>query len=412
MATSTSGNRPGTKSVPTTSRPRSVLLVLEAMFPRLGGGGAESQVLTLARCLRQRGVEPTIVVPLVPGGPSKRREILEGIEVVRVAYPHVRLVGGAILMLRLFALLFAWRRRYGVIHAHIAHNMAAVSAIAGAMLGKPVFVKITGLHEMNRGILDPAAPWPSWLRRAAIRRADAVQATSTRIGRLLAQAGFGPSRVVLVPNGVDMSRFGVASTNVALRSSLCGDADRVGIVVARLCPEKRHSMLLDAWARAFAASSRARLLLVGDGPLRGALEAQAERLGIASQVVFAGHRDDIPAMLSIADFALLTSDAEGLSNALLEYMAAGLPVLGSRVSGTEDFVTEGHTGWLFEPGDADGLARQLAAIAATPTQALERLGSEARSRVRSLASLEAVTDRLLELYEFGEPAPARAPAAA
>jgi L-malate glycosyltransferase len=392
--------------------PRAVVLVLEATFPRNGGGGAESQVFTLARCLRQRGVRAIVVAPLVPGGPTRTNETLEGFEVVRIPYPHVRILGGVMLMLRLAALLFARRKSYSAIHAHIAHNMAATAVIAGMVLRKPVFVKITGMHEMQGGILDAAAPWTSRLRRAAIRHARAVQATSTRIGKLLAQRGFAPSRIALLPNGVDMSRFAGTAGDAGLRRGLCGDAPRVGIFVGRLSPEKCHSMLLEAWAMAFGSATDAKLLLVGEGLLRASLRAQAKSLGIASQVVFAGHRSDIAALLSVADFALLTSDAEGLSNALLEYMAAGLPVVGSRVSGTEDFITEGETGWLFEPGDAKALALQLAAVRAAPADALVRLGSQARARVRSLASLEAVTDRLLELYEFTDTARAEVAAPA
>jgi L-malate glycosyltransferase len=409
---STSGSPPVPGPVHATRPPRTVVLVLEATFPRNGGGGAESQVFTLARCLRQRGVHPIVVAPRVPGGPSRTREMLEGFEVVRIPYPHVRLLGGVVLMLRLAALLVARRKSYGAIHAHIAHNMAATAVMTGLLLRKPVFVKITGMHEMHGGILDPAAPWPSRLRLAAIRHARAVQATSTRIGKLLAQRGFAPSRIALLPNGVDMSRFAGASGDPDLRRGLCGDAHRVGIFVGRLSPEKCHSMLLEAWAGAFASATDAKLLLVGEGTLRASLEAQAKALGIASQVVFAGHRSDIAALLSVADFALLTSDAEGLSNALLEYMAAGLPVVGSRVSGTEDFITEGETGWLFEPGDGEALARQLATVRAAPAQALVRLGSQARARVRSLASLEAVTDRLLDLYGFTDAAPAEVAAPA
>jgi glycosyltransferase involved in cell wall biosynthesis len=251
---------------------------------------------------------------------------------------------------------------------------------------------------MHRGILDPAAPWPSRLRLAAMRCARGIQATSTRIGRMLADRGFTGSQIELLPNGVDMARFEMPVRHLGLRRRLCGDASRIGIFVGRLCPEKRHAMLLEAWARAFGSSDDAKLLLVGDGPLRQELQAQARALGIASQVVFAGHRDDVAPLLSIADFALLTSEAEGLSNALLEYMASGLPVLGSRVSGTEDFVIEGETGWLFEPGDAETLTRQLAAVRAAPGATLMKLGHQGRERVRALASLEAVTERLLQLY--------------
>ena len=402
MATFISGNLPARRPSAAIDPPRTVLLVLEATFPRQGGGGAESQVLTLARCLRRRGFHPIVVAPRAKGGPMRTHETLDGFEVVRIGYPDVRLVGGAVLMLRLFALLFAWRHRYAVIHAHIAHNMAAASAVAGALLRKPVYVKITGFHEMHGGILDPAASWPSRLRLAAMRCARGVQATSTRIGRMLVQRGFAESQIELLPNGVDMARFDAPVRHLGLRRRLCGDAGRIGIFVGRLSPEKGHAMLLEAWARAFGSSQDAKLLLVGDGPLREALRAQARALGIRSQVVFAGHRDDIAALLSIADFALLTSDAEGLSNALLEYMAAGLPVVGSRVSGTEDFVIEGETGWLFEPGDAKALAGQLSAVCAAHANTLVRLGQQGRERVRALASLEAVTDRLVQLYELDD----------
>ncbi|HZZ92463.1 MAG TPA: glycosyltransferase family 4 protein [Usitatibacter sp.] len=377
-----------------------VLLVLEATFPREGGGGAESQVFTLARCLAARGLRIVVVVPRVAEGPQALRETIEHFEVVRIPYPRTRVLGGIVLLARLAALLVAWRGRYSAIHAHIAHNMAATSTVVGRLLGKPVFVKITGVHEIHGGILDPRPRLSVRLRRWALRRATRMQATSTRISRLLVDRGFGPAQVALLPNGVDTARFARRSRNAALRGELCGDAPRVGIFVGRLSPEKALFLLLDAWARAF--DPRACLLLVGEGPLRDELGARARELGIASQVVFAGHRADVGDLLSTADFAILPSHGEGLSNALLEYMAAELPVVGSRVSGTEDFVEAAH-GWLFEPGDGAGLERALRAVSAMPDADLRRMGLAARDRVESLASLDAVTGRLLSLYGL-EPA--------
>lgn len=377
---------------------RTVVLVLEGTFPRQGGGGAESQVLTLGRCLKQRGVHVIVVAPRVKDGPQALRETLDGFEIVRIPYPRVHLVGGLVMLARLFAMLVARRAEYAVIHAHIAHNMAAASVLAGRLVRKPVFVKITGLHEMKGGILDARPGWASRLRRALLRNASSMQATSSRIGALLVERGFAPERVALVPNGVDTARFSTRARDEALRRELCGEAARVGIFVGRLSAEKGHAMLLEAWARAFAPAANARLLLVGEGPMREALTAHARALGIEEQVVFAGHRGDVARILPVADFALLTSEAEGLSNALLEYMAAGLPVVGSRVSGTEDFVVHGRNGWLFEPRDGEGLAIQLRVVGATPREELARLGREARARVQALASLDAVTDTLLRLY--------------
>jgi len=388
-----------------TDADRTVLLVLEGTFPRHGGGGAESQVATLARCLAARGVRVVVIVPRVPGGPQALRERIENYEVVRIPYPRVRLLGGLVLLARLFWRLVAWHRRYAVIHAHIAHNMAAASALAGRLLRKRVFVKITGVHEMHGGILDPHPGFTARLRRAALLHATGMQATSTRIGKLLVERGFARSQVALVPNGVDTARFARRPCDAQLKSELCADAARVGIFVGRLSMEKGHPLLLEAWAAALAGSPGTRLLLVGEGPLRDGLQQAAQRLGIGAQVVFAGHRDDVERLLAIADFAILSSHGEGLSNALLEYMAAELPVVGSRVSGTEDFIEHGSNGWLFEPGDGAGLARALREVALTPEDELRRMGRQARERVQSVASSEAVTGRLLALYGFDAPQP-------
>jgi glycosyltransferase involved in cell wall biosynthesis len=374
-----------------------VLMVLEATFPVVGGGGAESQVMSLGRCLVARGCRVEVVVPMVANGPQLEHEVCEGLHVTRIRYPRVRLVGGVVMLAKLAALLVARRGRYQVIHAHIANNMAAVAALVGRLLGKPVLVKLTGMKEMKGGILDAQPGLPARLKKWAMARATGLQATSTRIGKLLAARGFDRERVLLVPNGVAVERFS-APQDAEARRRLCGPAGFVALFVGRLAPEKGHEALLHAWAASLVDRRDAKLLLVGDGPMRQPLAELAQRLGIAEQVVFAGHADDVAPFIAIADVGLLTSLAEGLSNALLEYMAGGLPVIGSRVSGTEDFVVPGETGWLFEPGRRDELAQCLAEAAALEPEGLKRLGQRARQRIHATASLDAVTDKLLGHY--------------
>jgi glycosyltransferase involved in cell wall biosynthesis len=375
-------------------------MVLEALFPPRGGGGAESQVLTLGRRLQDRGYRVTVVVPMVAHGPQAAREVVGGLDVIRIAYPKVRGLGGLVMLSKLAMLMVARRRDFDVIHAHIAHNMAAVSALVGAFLGKRVVVKITGLMEMAGGVLDPHAGPIARARRFALHRATLVQATSTRIRDLLVACGFRRERVVLLPNGVDTGRFQGGRRDAVLRERLCADARLVGIYVGRLVPEKGNELLVEAWAAALAAQPDVKLVLVGDGVLRPALEDLCRTRGISSQVVFAGHADRVAEFLAIADFALLTSFAEGLSNALLEYMAAGLPVIGSRVSGTEDFIAHGRNGWLFDAGDAAALAQCLAAAAAATPETLAAMGHRGREHIEATASLEAVTQRVVECYGF------------
>jgi glycosyltransferase involved in cell wall biosynthesis len=115
-------------------------------------------------------------------------------------------------------------------------------------------------------------------------------------------------------------------------------------------------------------------------------------------VEFSGHREDIETLMSDADIGLLTSRIEGLSNTLLECMSAGLPMIASRVSGSEDMVRPGDNGWLFEPGDRGALAACLAEAALLPLERRQWMGARARETVERQAGLDSVLDSLLVLY--------------
>jgi glycosyltransferase involved in cell wall biosynthesis len=366
-------------------------MVLESVFPPVGGGGAEAQVATLASCFRRMGVATRVVAPMVAHGPQVAFERVRDVEVERIAYPKIQHFGAFVLLLRLAWYLTRARRRYDVIHAHIGGNMAAVCSMMGRVLGRPVIVKLTGLTEMAGGILDPEAGFEARWRRRAIRRATAIQATSSRIAGLLKRNGFGAERIHLIPNAVDIERFRPADGARA-------DASLpVLVYVGRLAPEKGLDVLLRAWSRLRNGSGT--LMLVGGGELAGELKELAGELGCSHSVRFAGPTSDVAEFLRGADLAVLASGQEGLSNSLLEYMAAGLPVIGSRVSGTEDFVIPGRTGWLFEAGDVDDLTRCLAAALAASVEQRAAMARNARAEVTARASTEAVANRLLELYE-------------
>jgi len=377
-----------------------ILMVLESAYPAYGGGGAENQVRTLGMYLQQRGMQVTILGPMVAYGRQIARERIDGLEVIRLRYPQIRLLGGAILLARLTWFLFRNRERFDVFHAHIAHRMAAVSSVMGRWLGKPVVVKLTGMKEMAQGFLAPRR-WGLERRimRAAIGRACAIQATSQRIRSQLIASGFSQGVVQLIPNAVDIHRFRRSDESKQLRRDLCGTASLVGVYAGRLEPEKGVELLLRAWAGAFKGREDVRLVMVGDGRLREGLQALASELGVSDRVCFTGHTDDVSCYLGAADFGLLASYHEGLSNTLLEYMAAGLPVIGSRVSGTEDFVVDGETGWLFESGDRNQLEDRLRTMAALSISQSREMGGEARRRVAEFASVEAVGSKIIALYD-------------
>ena len=389
-------SRPAARS---TTGPRdSVLMVLECAFPAWGGGGAETQVRTIARWLSERGVKVTVVVPRVSYAPQATRDQLDGFQIVRISYPHVRLLGAAVMLTRLVWLLVRRRRDYSVVHVVIANNMAAVTCVVARLLGKPTIVKLTGLHEMAGGILATNPGALTALKKRALQLATHYQATSSRIAQLLTAAGFAADKVRLIPNAVDTARFSPAPAHDGDRQHIRSGAGFIAVFTGRLVPEKGLELLLRAWPAVVSRRQDARLLLVGEGPLRDNLRSLAEELGIAERVSFVGHSDSVESYLRAADLGVLPSLSEGLSNTLLEFMATGLPVVGSRVSGTEDFVVPEETGWLFDAGSAEQLECCLLQATSAAASVLERMGSRARELVVSRASITAVAGRLVELY--------------
>lgn len=201
--------------------------------------------------------------------------------------------------------------------------------------------------------------------------------------------GLPPSQVVHIPNGIDVARFGMGSERRAPRR-LTGDLAAPGTVlignVARLDKVKDHAGLIAAFGllreRAGGHGHDCRLVIAGDGPQREALQRQIEQLGLGEAVHLLGNRDDVPALLAECDLFVLSSMAEGMPLTLLEAMAAGLPVVTTRVGDTASVVDDGRTGMLVPPADPLALADALGAYVADA--ALRRQHGEA-GRTRAVA---------------------------
>lgn len=372
--------------------PLRILMLLESPFPTRGGGGAESQVRTLALALRARGHDVTVLTPMLANGPQVAVDAVEGIPVRRIGYPRIPLLGSLVLWARLLLFLWAQGRRYDAWHVHIAHYVGAIACVAGRRLGIPVVVKFSGQWELDSGLLAHDAGLSMRIARRGLARARVYQAISTRIAAEIVARGLPGDRTAALPNAVDVSRFRPRIDGLA------GDLAFTAVYVGRLQCHKGLHTLIAAWAQAFAGREDVQLQLVGGGEDEAALREQARSLGVAGQVRFLGHRHDVEAVLATAHVAVLPSLIEGLSNSLLEFMASGLPVIASRVSGSEDLIVPSRNGWLFDVGDVAGLAAALREAESLPRDRLAELGRQARSDVEAAAGLDGVIERLLALY--------------
>jgi sugar transferase (PEP-CTERM/EpsH1 system associated) len=221
---------------------------------------------------------------------------------------------------------------------------------------------------------------------------------------LVERVGIRPERITTICNGVDTDKFQPADPKPAglLPASVTGEGLVVIGTVGRLQPVKDQQTLLRAFAELVGeggdAAASARLLLVGNGPLRAALEQQAQALGIAHLTTFAGDRTDVAQLLQCMDVFVLPSLAEGISNTVLEAMATGLPVLATRVGGNVELVQDGDNGALFEPGDVATLKRLLAGHLADPV-ARRRRGGRSRQLAVESFSLKAMVEGYRGAYE-------------
>jgi glycosyltransferase involved in cell wall biosynthesis len=226
------------------------------------------------------------------------------------------------------------------------------------------------------------------LQRHAYRCAHGVVANSEAAAGQLRLEGISANRIHVIPNGIEIVRYD-ARRGVRPVTTI--------VTVANLRSEKAHEVLLHA-ARRLAARHRAlRYLIVGDGPRRTELMALATSLGLNAQVTFVGHRDDVPALLAQADLFVLPSRSEAFPNGAMEAMAAGLPVIASRVGGLVDLIEDGRTGILVSPAEPPQFAAAIEELVLNPERAFA-LGSAARDEVARRYSFERMVGAFEQLY--------------
>ena len=231
--------------------------------------------------------------------------------------------------------------------------------------------------------------------RALFWAADCTVFVSERQRRYCLRRGVGSVRNEVIHNGVDIDEFSVrcdAEACLDLRRELGFDAsDYVIGISALLRPEKNHAQLLDALARLRQKAIAARALLIGDGPMRAAIEARARALGIARDVVITGLQRDVRPFILACDCMTLCSHTEAFSLAAIESMALGKPFVHSDVGGAAEMIVPGENGFLFPPRDTQAYADKLAMLSDRALAA--SMGRAARAVVETRFSEERMVDR-------------------
>lgn len=224
--------------------------------------------------------------------------------------------------------------------------------------------------------------------RLALRRADRVIGVGQTVRRaLIENEGIAPERVSVIYNGIDLAAFETKTTDRgAVRREIgVGPDDFVVAQVARLDYLKDHATAVRTIARVAEQNRQTRLVIVGDGPLRGDIEGHVARADAAGFVRMLGLRRDVGRILAAADVFLLTSISEGIPLTVIEAMAAGLPVVSTAVGGVPEVIVDGVNGLLAPAGDDEALAQDLLALGADE-DLRTRMGEAGRRRAREVFS--------------------------
>lgn len=380
-------------SVIVETAPRARVLHLITSFDM---GGTERQAVELLKRIDRRRFDISLAVFRLEG------PLYRELSTIFPSPPQFPLtsfynLNAAKQLMRLRALMI--ERRVEILHAHDFY--AGTFGVAAARLaGVRVIASQRHIRLSDRRAHD-------WATRFTHRLANRVLVNSEAIRDHLLAGGYAsPEKIVVIRNGLSekLERAALDKTSRARRREellqelkLHPDAKLIGLV-ARMEPVKGHRYFMEAAREIAAVEPKAHFLLVGDGSLHQEIQEQALRFGIGDRTHLLGAREDAALITAGFDVAVLASLHEGLPNSVIEAMAAGAPVVATRVGGATELVVDGLTGFLAPPADAGALAERIISLLRNPEMRAD-MGEAARQRALSQFSMRRMVEAVELLYE-------------
>ena len=378
----------------------------------LGIGGAQEVVRTLAAYLPEHGCRP--VVCTFRDGPLRHEIEQMGIPVELLPDRRHTVLSlpqflGDLWRIRRALHELVERYQVDVIQTHLLRRLDFLVLTLRRAPGLPlVFWTVHNTNftlraehlQSHKWLLRPKRVAYRLLYRLGNRWANGFIAVSEEVrGAVLRDIGNVDENITVIPNGVDVRRYQSRIERRRVRSELNLDDDHhLMSVVGTLKEQKGHRYLIEAVSLLVSEHPQLRIAIVGDGELRHQLEAAVNTAELTDHVIFLGNRNDVPELLSASDSFVLPSLWEGLPMALIEAMAAGLPIIATEVSGTKQVMVADRTGLLVPPGDATALADAIRSLLSDPVQA-ETMGAAARARVVESFSAARQAQLHRNLYE-------------
>jgi glycosyltransferase involved in cell wall biosynthesis len=375
------------------------------VIARLNMGGPALHVAYLTAGLRERGYDTTLVAGSLARGEDSMAFVADArdVQIVRIDQlgREISPLRDLVATVRLARLIR--RERPDILHTHTA-KAGTVGRVAALLAGRrrPRIVVHTFHGHVLRGYFGPlSSRFFRLLERWLASRTTALIAVSPQVRDDLVALGVAPpERFVVIRLGIELGERVAPEQNgrAESRRYLGIEPDRFAVGwIGRMTAVKRTDDVLVAFKRLRDEGVDAVLCMVGDGPDRQDLERRAHELGIVRDTLFLGYQEDVAPFYAAFDALVLPSSNEGTPVSAIEALAAGRPVVATRVGGVPDVVQEGDDGFLVEPGATDDLADRLAQLARDP-ELRERMGRAGRERVLPRYAVERLVDDVDRLY--------------
>jgi len=345
-------------------------------------GGSERQMIQMAQLLRDSGDYQVHAAALSPGGVLRPQA--ERLQIPVVDFPLTSFYDANMVRQTRRFVSYLKKHQIQVVHSHDFY--ANIFGMVGSALAR-----VRGRIASKRETTGTRTKAQTTVEHLAFRLAHAVVANAAAVKEQLVAEGLSSDKVVVIHNGIDLSRFrenGTATEALQRLSLQSISGHPIITMVANFEYRiKDFPMLLRAAQRVKPEFPEALFVIAGEGYLRGETEKLAEELGLKKSCLFIGRCASVPDLLAASDICVLSSQAEGFSNSILEYMAAGRAVVATDVGGASEAIVEGETGHLVQAGDDRSMAQRLISLLRDPTKSLN-MGLKGRRLVEQRFSTE------------------------
>jgi glycosyltransferase involved in cell wall biosynthesis len=357
-------------------------------------GGTEKQALTLASHLVARGIDVTILTSRFQRS-WQRSEYIKNVHLIRLPSPRIKVVGAIVFLICLAHYLIRHRDSYSVIHTFQISYTSFVSVLIARMFQKPSLLK---LASSGSGGDIRRARETAWGRLCLFmaKRASCIIAVSDAVKRELMEEQVSPAAIASIANGVDLELYDRHMDKSGMRKRMGLQEKNTIIFTGRLSPEKGVDFLVRSFADLLKTQS-CELVIIADGPERHAVERMITEYKLDGSVVLVANAAEVAPYLMASDLFVLPSRFEGLSNALLEAMSCGLPVISTRVGGSSDTIEDGVNGLLVDVDNQDQLHDAMRRVLCDLPLAAS-MGAHARAAVEAKHDVKSIANAYIALY--------------